>query len=126
MSELYDALRCAIYYAEEYETAEVTKHREELAEKYKNYKEYDIPHIGKVECTEEVAVKLELLIYKAAHYEFLEARKERDMIYPFPTDDEEWKRHINNSNNYYEASNYLFRENIGYWSDIDRKVDNNE
>ena len=91
------------------------------SEDIKMKKTYDIPHIGKVECTEAVAVKLELLIYKAAHYEFLEARKERDMIYPFPTDDEEWKRHINNSNNYYEASNYLFRENIGYWSDLDRK-----
>lgn len=88
-------------------------------------KTYDIPHIGRVECTEAVAVRLELLIYKAAHYEFLEARNARDEIIPFPTDDKKWMRHIDNSNKYYEASNYLFHENISYWGDLDRKADNN-
>lgn len=126
MSVLYDALRMATSYAKEYTTESEAKYYEEFAEKHKNYKEYDIPHIGKVLCTEAVAVKLELLILKAAQYEYFEARKERDMLYPFPKEDEEWKRHINNSNNYYEASNYLFRENLGYWSDLNRKADNNE
>lgn len=88
-------------------------------------KTYDIPHIGKVECTEAVAVKLELLISKAARYEYMEALKERNTIYPFPKEDE-FSRHIKNSDKYYEASNYLFRENLGYWSDLDRKADNNE
>lgn len=89
-------------------------------------KTYDIPYIGEVSCTEAVAVNLELLISKAARYEYMEALKERDMIYPFPRENDEFSRHINNSNNYYEASNYLFRENLEYWSDLDRKADNYE
>lgn len=89
-------------------------------------KEYDIPHIGKITCTEATAIGLELLIHKAAQYEYNEALKERQMIYPFSQGNDEFNRHINNSNSYYEASNYLFRENLEYWSDLDRKVDNNE